>query len=62
MASFKSGRYDQDRFATSLGILGLDDAILDEMLEALDPDAEGDLLLTPWKRGHRMAIRSAFSH
>ena len=62
MASFKSGRYDQDGFATSLGILGLDDAILDEMLEALDPDAEGDLLLTPWKRGHRMAIRSAFSH
>jgi hypothetical protein len=46
----------------SNGILGLDDAILDEMLEALDPDADGDPLLAPWRRGHRVAIRSAFSH
>jgi len=61
MASFKTGRPYQDRFATSHGILGLDDVILDELLEAIDQDT-GDPLLTPWRRGHRVAIRSAFSH
>ena len=62
MGSFKAGHQYQDRIVMSQAILGLDDEILDEMLEALDPDADGDPLLTPWRRGHRVAIRSAFSH
>ncbi len=60
MASSKSPRQYTSPFAMMHGVLDLDDLILDEMLEASDMNC--DPLLTPWRRGHRIAIRSAFSH
>lgn len=62
MASSKAARQYMERFAMAHGILDLEDQILDELLDAFDPGAEGDPLLTPWRRGHRVTIRSAFSH
>ncbi|HET7294972.1 MAG TPA: hypothetical protein VFM88_21315 [Vicinamibacteria bacterium] len=60
MAGSKSPRPYPSRFALTHGVLDLDDLLLDEMLAASDLD--GDPLLAPWRRGHRAAIRSAFSH
>jgi hypothetical protein len=34
---------------------------VDELLVALLP-VEHDPLITPWKRGYRAAVRSAFGH
>jgi hypothetical protein len=62
MASSKPSRQSVDRFAMTQGILDVNDLILDEMLDAFDAEANGDPLLTPWRRGHRVAIRSAFGH
>jgi len=62
MAIIKTARQYLDRFAMTHGVLDLDEVLLDEMLDAFDPDVDGDPLLAPWRRGHRTAIRSAFSH
>jgi len=61
MASSNTTRQYMNRLAKTHGVLDLDDWILDEVLEATDA-VGGDSRLAPWRRGHRVAIRSAFSH
>ena len=50
-----------DGFGTASSVLEVDRFTVEELLGALLP-AEHDPLLTPWKRGYRAAVRSAFGH
>jgi hypothetical protein len=49
-----------DGFSTVRSVIELDEITLHEIIDSLDPDYETDPRLTPWKRGYRAAIRSAF--
>jgi hypothetical protein len=51
-----------DGFGTARSLLGLERTTLDEILTAVEPERDLDPLLTPWKRGYRAAVRSAFGH
>ena len=62
MANGKTARAHRNGFATGHGGIDVDRLTADEVLGLLDPDRDGDPLLTPWKRGYRVAIRSAFGH
>jgi hypothetical protein len=62
MASRKATRAYLDGFATARSVFDLDSLTVDEVLGALDADRDGDPCITPWKRGYRAAIRSAFGH
>jgi hypothetical protein len=47
-------------FATAHLVMEHDDLTPREILESLDPEREGDWTISPWRRGYRAAIRSAF--
>jgi hypothetical protein len=47
-------------FGTVRSVLEWDELTLREILESLESGYDADPLLTPWKRGYRAAIRSAF--
>ena len=50
-----------DGFATASSVIELDDLTTEEIVVSLDPDDEAAVPpLTPWKRGYRAGIRSAF--
>ena len=49
-----------DGFGTVRSVIELDHLTVEEVLRSLDPEAESDPSLTPWKRGYRAAIRTAF--
>jgi hypothetical protein len=62
MAKGRTARAYLDGFGTVRSVLDLDSLTVREVLGALDPDADRDPLLTPWKRGYNAAIRVAFGH
>jgi len=49
-----------DGFGTVRSVMELDELTVTEVLESLDASRERDLALSPWKRGYRAAIRTAF--
>jgi hypothetical protein len=51
-----------DGFRTARSVLDLDRLTIEELLTALKPDQDWDVLLTPWRRGYVAAIRSGFGY
>ncbi len=49
-----------DGFGTVKSVIELDQLTVEEILGSLEPDRDADPSLTPWKRGYRAAIRTAF--
>jgi hypothetical protein len=61
MASKKAARGYQDGF-TAASLLDVDLLAAEELFDVFDAEGEAALFLTPWKRGSRLAIRSAVGH
>jgi len=59
MANHRTVRAYLDRWGNAWSVLDLD-AALAEVLAAVDPDTDHDLLLAPWRRSCQAALRSAF--
>ena len=57
----KAARARLDGFGTVKSVLELDVLTGQEVMEALDVERE-DPLVSPWKRGHKAAIRAALGH
>ena len=49
-----------DGFATGHLVLQHDTLTVQEIIESLDPHPESDWTVSPWRRGYKAAIRSAF--
>ncbi len=49
-----------DGFATGHLVIQHDDLTVHEIIESLDADHQGDWTVSPWRRGYKAAIRSAF--
>jgi hypothetical protein len=49
-----------DGFGTGRLVLEHDVLTVREILESLDPEHPGDWTVSPWRRGYKAAIRSAF--
>ena len=56
----RPGKAYLDGFGTVRCVIDLDELTVREVLEALLGERDTDLALTPWKRGYRAAIRTAF--
>jgi hypothetical protein len=49
-----------DGFGTARLVLEQDRLTVLEILESLDPEGGDDWTISPWRRGYRAAVRSAF--